>query len=95
MPFGGLREVSWLLVSKEIKISLILLELLPDNVELVSQLVILFGNLEEVVAADGLNHTNRPCLEFLQKLGVIAHETVGAEAGALHQKIIIINKKHN
>ena len=83
LPLGCLREVPWLLVSEEVEIGLILLELLSDNIKLISQLIVLLSNLEEVIPANRLNYTDCPSLELLQKLCVIAHETVGTEAGTL------------
>lgn len=80
-------EISWLLISEEVKICFILLELLPNDIKFISQLIILFGNLEEIIPADRLNHANSPRLEFLQKLCIIAHKTICAEAGALKNGI--------
>ena len=84
LSLSGFWEISWLLVSEEVKICFILLELLPNDVKFICQLIVLFGNLEEIIPADRLNHANSPRLEFLQKLCIIAHETICAEAGTLY-----------
>lgn len=52
LPLRGLWEVPRLLVSKEVEVGLILLELLSDNIKLVSQLIILLSNLKEVIPAN-------------------------------------------
>lgn len=82
-----LWEVSRLLVSKEVEVGLILLELLSDNIKLVSQLVILLGNLKEVISTDGLDDADSSRLELLQELCVVAHEAVSAEARTSVQNI--------
>ena len=77
------REVPRYFVPEEVEIGLVFLELLPDKVQLVSQLIVLLGNLEEVITADRFNVANGARLELLQELRIVAHEAVRAEAGSL------------
>ena len=77
-----------MLESEEIKIGFIFLELLTNKIKVVCQLVILFGNREEVVAADRLNDTVGFGNKLLELLSVITDETIGVKTRALEKKLV-------
>ena len=69
----------WLLVPEKVKISFIFFKLFTNEIKLISQLVVPFGNIEEVLTRNGLNNTVGLGHELLQLLSIITDEAVCTE----------------
>lgn len=81
-----LEYLIWLLVPEEIKVSLFLLELLTDEVELICKLIVLTCQLEEVLPRYLFNNAMlRLRNKLLKLLRIITDEAIGAETGTLYK----------